>query len=129
MRVQVMKTPAFYSSPFLLYATLIRAKQSLHGAMSFVNVFLLIMFVSCSYLCFSVKTAGYQQVEKETSKYHNVFYEEKKVCNRGRVLLQWKMKKCTVSKDFASAVCKLPEKYKYRGTVSVLNLVDFLSRL
>ena len=74
---------------------------------------------------------GYEQVKKETSKYHNVFYEEKHVCNRGRARYQMdlaRVKKYSVSEDFAAAVCILPEEYNQQayfkfiehwGTVSV----------
>ena len=73
-------------------------------------------------------------MKKETSKYHNVFYEEKDVCNKGRARYQLDLapvKKFPVSLDFAAAVCVLPEQYDEKayfnfierwGTVSVLNL-------
>ena len=73
-------------------------------------------------------------MQKETSEYHNVFYEEKKVCNRGRVRFQYDLalqKNYPVTKEFASAVCSLPAKYNERkylkfieewGTVSVLSV-------
>ena len=77
---------------------------------------------------------GFEQMKKETSKYHNVFYEEKDVCNKGRARYQLDLapvKKFPVSLDFAAAVCVLPEQYDEKayfnfierwGTVSVLNL-------
>ena len=53
-------------------------------------------------------------MQKETSKYHNVFYEEKHVCNRGRARYQLDLaavKGYPVSHDFAAAVCSLPAVY------------------
>jgi len=55
-------------------------------------------------------------MKKQTSNFHNVFYQEKKVCNRGRVryLLDEAYRhsdKFPVTEDFASAVCALPENY------------------
>ena len=73
-------------------------------------------------------------MEKETSKYHNVFYEEKDVCNKGRARYQLDLapvKKFPVSLDFAASVCVLPEEYDEKayfnfierwGTVIILNL-------
>ena len=70
-------------------------------------------------------------MRKETEKYHNVFYEEKNVCNRGRARYQLDLapvKKFSVSEDFGAAVCVLPEGYNEQayfkfierwGTVSV----------
>ena len=57
---------------------------------------------------------GFEKVKKETSKYHNVFYEEKHVCNKGRARYQLDLapvKKFPVSADFAATVCALPEGY------------------
>ncbi|KAJ7389165.1 hypothetical protein OS493_033251 [Desmophyllum pertusum] len=54
---------------------------------------------------------------KETSTYNNVFFEEKKVCNRGRARYQLDLasiKKFPVSEDFAAAVCALPDRYSER---------------
>ena len=51
---------------------------------------------------------------KETSTYNNVFFEEKKVCNRGRARYQLDLapvKKFPVTEDFAAAVCSLPDSY------------------
>ncbi|KAJ7378958.1 hypothetical protein OS493_019657 [Desmophyllum pertusum] len=51
---------------------------------------------------------------RETSIYHNVFYEEKNVCNRGRARYQLDLapiKKFPVSEDFEAAVCVLPKNY------------------
>lgn len=71
-------------------------------------------------------------MKRETSKHHNVYYVETKVCNRGRVRFQWTLsvqKEYPVSEEFAAEVCHLPEKYdeqKYLqfiddwGTVSLL---------
>lgn len=73
----------------------------------------------------------FEKMAKETSKYNNVFFEEKKVCNRGRARYQLDLapiKKFPVSEDFAVAVCTLPERYSERtyfnfierwGTVSI----------
>ena len=73
-------------------------------------------------------------MNKETSSNHNVFYEEKKVCNLGRVeylLDSAPIKKFPVSDNFAAAVCVLPENYdegtyfnfiESWGTVSAMNL-------
>ena len=57
---------------------------------------------------------GFEKVKKETSKYHNVFYEEKHVCNKGRARYQLDLapvKKFPVSADFAATVCTLPGSY------------------
>lgn len=74
----------------------------------------------------------FEEMTKETSTYKNVFYEEKKVCNRGRARYQLDLapiKKFPVSEDFAAAVCGLPDDYSERtyfnfierwGTVSYL---------
>lgn len=74
-------------------------------------------------------------MKKDTSKDHNVFYEEKNVCNKGRARYQLDLapiKKFPVSEDFAATVCVLPEGYNERayfdfiekwGTVSDLTLV------
>ena len=60
--------------------------------------------------------AEYAEMKKQTSNFHNVFYQEKKVCNRGRVryLMDEAYRnaaKFPVTEDFASAVCALPENY------------------
>ena len=50
----------------------------------------------------------------ETSKRHNVFYEVKKVCNKGRaryLLDVASSENFSVTDDFAAAVCKLPEHF------------------
>ena len=57
---------------------------------------------------------GFENVRKETSEYHNVFYEDKHVCNKGRARYQLDLapvKKFPVSPDFAATVCALPEDY------------------
>ena len=71
-------------------------------------------------------------MNKETSDKHYVFYEEKKVCNRGRaryLLASASFKKFPVSDEFSAAVCVLPENYDERayfnfiekwGTVSTI---------
>ncbi|KAJ7378962.1 hypothetical protein OS493_019661 [Desmophyllum pertusum] len=61
-----------------------------------------------------VEASGFEQMRKETSTYHNVFYEEANVCNRGRARYQLDLapiKKFPVSDDFAAAVCVLPKNY------------------
>ena len=88
------------------------------------------------FLYFLVHIAGYESVEKQTKGSEKVFYDFKKVCNRGdvRYLLasaRQKLPGFTVTDDFAAAVCSLSEEYdqdKYFnfierwGTVSVLSL-------
>lgn len=54
-------------------------------------------------------------MKKETQGSENVFYDFKKVCNRGdvRYLLdsaRQQIQGFTVTDDFAAAVCRLPEK-------------------
>ena len=109
--------------------SLIKFVTSIYS-MCFIEVFLFFMFV----IFISLNMVGYKEMQKETSKSQNVFYEEKRVCNRGRVRFQYDLalqKNYPVSKEFAAAVCSLPEKYNQRkyfkfiedwGTVSVLNL-------
>ncbi|XP_078382883.1 uncharacterized protein LOC144665526 [Oculina patagonica] len=68
-------------------------------------------------VAFSMSTR-FEQMKKETEKYHNVFYEEKNVCNRGRARYQLDLapiKKFSVSEDFAAAVCVLPENYNEKA--------------
>jgi len=74
-------------------------------------------------------------MNKETSDKHYVFYEEKKVCNRGRaryLLASASFKKFPVSDEFSADVCVLPENYDERayfnfiekwGTVSTINVI------
>ncbi|CAH3162231.1 unnamed protein product [Pocillopora meandrina] len=62
-------------------------------------------------------SSNFEKMTKETSTYKNVFYEEKKVCNRGRARYQLDLapiKKFPVSEDFAAAVCGLPDDYSER---------------
>ena len=63
-------------------------------------------------------------MKKETSEYHNVFYEDKHVCNKERARYQLDL----VSADFAATVCTLPGSYNKKvyfdfledwGTVSL----------
>ena len=59
-------------------------------------------------------STGYQQVMKETSTLHNVFYEKKTVCNRGTARYQYDLagsKRFPVSHEFAASVCSLPSNY------------------
>ena len=68
-------------------------------------------------------------MKKETSKYHNVFYEEKHVCNRGRARYQMdlaRVKKYSVSEDFAAAVCVLPEEYNCQVRIQQSGQVHIL---
>jgi len=64
-------------------------------------------------------SSRFEQMKKETSKdLHNVFYEEKNVCNKGRARYQLDLapiKKFPVSEDFAATVCVLPEGYNERA--------------
>ena len=60
----------------------------------------------------------------ETSTNHNVFYEEKKVCSKGRaryLLDVASSKNFSVTDDFAAAVCKLPEHF---NTSVYRNFID-----
>ena len=78
-------------------------------------------------------------MKKETTNNQKVFFEKKKVCNNGTARYQLDLaraEKYSVTKDFAAAVCSLPEEYDqgaYRkfidnwGTVSVLT--TFLVKL
>ncbi|XP_022804571.1 uncharacterized protein LOC111341817 [Stylophora pistillata] len=53
-------------------------------------------------LSVDVQSSGYGQVKKKTSKYHNVFFEEKHVCNRGRAQYQMdlaRVKRYSASED------------------------------
>lgn len=71
-------------------------------------------------------------MDSETKSEKNVFFEKKKVCNRGRARYQLDLAQSTnwpVSREFAIAACKLPAKYDREaymkfienwGTVSVL---------
>ena len=59
-------------------------------------------------------TAVYESMKLETSIRHNVFYEEKKVCNKGRaryLLDVASSKNFSVTDDFAAAVCNLTEHF------------------
>lgn len=62
-------------------------------------------------------------MEKGTTNNHKVFFEKKEVCNNGaaRYLLDLaRVEKYSVTKDFAAAVCRLPEQYDqgaYRGFI------------
>ena len=88
------------------------------------------------FLYFLVHIVGYESVENQTKGSEKVFYDFKKVCNRGEVRYlmdsaRQKMPGFIVTDDFAAAVCGLPEEYdqdKYLnfierwGTVSELFL-------
>ena len=57
---------------------------------------------------------GFEEVKKETSDYHNVFYEDIHVCNKGRARYQLNLapvKNFPVSADFAATVCALLGSY------------------
>ena len=59
-------------------------------------------------------TAVYESMKLETSARQNVFYEEKKVCNKGRaryLLDVASSKNFSVTDDFAAAVCNLTEHF------------------
>ena len=59
-------------------------------------------------------TAVYESMKLETSTRHNVFYEEKNVCNKGRaryLLDVASNKNFSVTDDFAAAVCNLTEHF------------------
>ena len=59
----------------------------------------------------------------ETSARQNVFYEEKKVCNKGRaryLLDVASSKNFSVTEDFAAAVCSLTEHFDKMFTVTSL---------
>ena len=92
-------------------------------------------------------TAGYKKAKRETS-HNKVFFEIVTVCNNGRARYQLDLaqdKKYQVTKEFLTAVCQLPEKYKEKdyfkfienwGTVSILTfffygyiLVKYISLL
>ncbi|XP_078383252.1 uncharacterized protein LOC144665838 [Oculina patagonica] len=63
---------------------------------------------------FSLSTR-YDNVNKETKTKKNVFFENKKVCNNGRARYQLGLARAnnfSVTEEFASAVCALPETYK-----------------
>ena len=74
-------------------------------------------------------------MENETKTNKKVFYDFKKICNRGQVrylLDSARLQGFTVTDDFAAAVCSLPDKYEESsylefierwGTVSVPNEV------
>ena len=59
---------------------------------------------------------------------HNMFYEEKKVCNKGRaryLLDVASSKNFSVTDDFAAAVCNLPEHFDknvYRNFIRDLKI-------
>ena len=59
-------------------------------------------------------TAVYESMKLETSTRHNVYYEEKKVCNKGRaryLLDVASSKNFSVTDDFAATVCNLTEHF------------------
>ena len=73
-------------------------------------------------------------MKKETTKKQKVFFEKKEVCNMGTARYQLslaRVEKYSVTKEFAAAVCRLPEEYNQGaysrfidkwGTVSVLTV-------
>ncbi|XP_068755958.1 uncharacterized protein [Montipora capricornis] len=64
-------------------------------------------------VAFSLSTS-YEKMKKETTNNHKVFFEKKKVCNNGTARYQLDLaraEKYSVTKDFAAAVCSLPEEY------------------
>lgn len=85
-------------------------------------------------VAFSLSTS-YEKMKKETTKKQKVFFEKKEVCNMGTARYQpslARVEKYSVTKEFAAAVCRLPEEYNqgaYRrfidkwGTDIVLKVV------
>ena len=79
-------------------------------------------------------------MEEETKKNHKVFFEKKEVCNKGTGRYQLslaRVEKYSVTKEFAAAVCRLPEVYDQGaysrfidkwGTVSVLTVLAGLKQ-
>ena len=94
--------------------------------------------LSSNTVSYFLDAVGLEQRKKETEKYHNVFYEEKNVCNRGRARYQLDLapiENFPVSDDFAAAVGVLPQNYDEKvyfnfierwGTVSMLQKVCFI---
>ncbi|XP_068755959.1 uncharacterized protein [Montipora capricornis] len=59
-------------------------------------------------------SSSYQKMEEETTTEHKVFFEKIEVCNNGEARYQLdlaQVEKYSVTKDFAAAVCGLPEEY------------------
>lgn len=57
---------------------------------------------------------GYKSMDKATSKDKNIFFEEKTVCMKGNAAYfynQLQQGKFSVSREFAAAVCHLPQNY------------------
>ena len=70
-----------------------------------------------------IQHIGFEKMKKETSEYHNVFYEDKHVCNKGRARYQLDLapvKKFPVSADFAATVCALPGSYNEKAYFNFL---------
>ncbi|XP_073250647.1 uncharacterized protein [Porites lutea] len=68
-------------------------------------------------------SSRFEKMKKETSEYHNVFYEDKHVCNKGRARYQLDLapvKKFPVSADFAATVCALPGSYNEKAYFNFL---------
>ena len=74
---------------------------------------------------------GYNEVTKQTSKFENVFYEDKKVCNKGRARYQDNLAanlKFPVSKEFAEALCALPYSYSKRNRYTRSAYMNFIEK-
>ena len=90
--------------------------------------------IKCVLYAYVCLLLDFEKMTKETSKYNNVFFEEKKVCNRGRARYQLDLapyKKFPVTEDFSAAVCGLPDSYSERtyydfierwGTVGIMSV-------
>ena len=71
------------------------------------------------------------EVTKQTSKFENVFYEDKKVCNKGRARYQDNLAanlKFPVSKEFAEALCALPYSYSKRNRYTRSAYMNFIEK-
>lgn len=76
--------------------------------------------------------AGYEEIKTQTTQNEKVYFEKKKVCCLGTaqyLLDSTRVEKRSVTNDFATAVCNLPEAFDQRtyrtfidnwGTVSAL---------
>lgn len=76
---------------------------------------------------FFIDTAEYSKMNQDTIGGKHVYFEEKKVCNRGKVRYQTELAekvKSRVNKEFASAVCNLPEDYNEKAQQVYMEFVD-----
>lgn len=128
-----------------------RRRASGQEVVSFVLVFAVLQCYLCNiniiFLCNFCKTiepfsspglshflfiAGYEEIKTQTTQNQKVFFEKKKVCCLGTaqyLLDSARVEKRSVTNDFATAVCNLPEAYDQRtyrtfvenwGTVSAV---------